>query len=437
MDTYVYKQYFTMSTASDQVQHLLDILKTRGYTISTPLASISSVYTVIQFQCIPCDTNKLCPLIDAVTIHCKACGPLLKKMVPKDITHLNQALKSIKDLYPDEEWAAVTGGWVSSYGNVVSCFGKLLSADERGRYSIGGCHEYLHKLMWSAFTDKITVSDHAKLQLSKDPCCDIDISIIDASKPVHVSNLLVRLKFECEDHKKRKKATVVNIVNDTVTTNVNSNPCQELVDQLVQRGCTLTSDVNKILSSKSIVNIVCSQCNQPRSGQLVDLVCKQCRNCGIIIKNLIPSSDVVLRGVLTTMRDIHEDEHWLAVEGGWISSYGKAVSCFGTVMKVDAAGRVKLGDKMQSVDKWVSQCFGTHEDQQVAKKAKVNRKNRVVLQYQVEQDNVQGCLIHKYESVTAASEATKIPKHVISDAAKGITKKTGLYIWKYEDESLQ
>ena len=142
---------------------------------------------------------------------------------------------------------------------------------------------------------------------------------------------------------------------------------QLYVDTLISKGCMIKEDITTISSIHSTINISCNPCKQQKTGTLVNLATKSCRTCGTLAKTQKPSDRSLLDQSIQTMNDIHEDEQWAAVQGGWVSNYGKIVSCFGKRLKPDAISqRVTLGNKHQTVDKWVKQCFDASDIKVIA-----------------------------------------------------------------------
>jgi hypothetical protein len=128
---------------SDLQSKVLEYFQEKNYSlISPPINQIKST-TIIKYICI-CKNEKNKTFRDLVRRGCRDCNNLKLKEVPTDFSVIPKEFK-------DEKWVPITGGFISDKGKCINSHGKLLTADEKGRYFTNGKLQYASILMANAF----------------------------------------------------------------------------------------------------------------------------------------------------------------------------------------------------------------------------------------------------------------------------------------------
>ena len=136
---------------SNLQNELLSYFQEHNYSlISPPINQIKSS-TIVKYICI-CGNEKNKLFKDLKRRGCRDCNNLKLKEVPTDSS-------IIPDEFKDEKWVPIVGGFISDKGKCINSHGKLLTADEKGRYYTNGKLQYASILMAKAFnienSDKI------------------------------------------------------------------------------------------------------------------------------------------------------------------------------------------------------------------------------------------------------------------------------------------
>ena len=127
------------------------------------LSLITAKNQSLRYIC-KCGTSKKKAFKEILSRECRECKTNKFKEIPTDYSVLNE-IKLVKDprSLEGEEWKAIIGGFISSKGRASNIYGKELVADERGRYYLGGEHQYATILMAKAFN----ITDSNKLNGQK------------------------------------------------------------------------------------------------------------------------------------------------------------------------------------------------------------------------------------------------------------------------------
>ena len=128
---------------SDLQSKVLEHFKEKNYSLISPLINEIKSCTNIKYKCI-CGNEKNKTFRDIIRRGCRDCNNLKLKEVPTDFSVIPQEFK-------DEKWVPITGGFISDKGKCINSHGKLLTADEKGRYYTNGKLQYASILMANAF----------------------------------------------------------------------------------------------------------------------------------------------------------------------------------------------------------------------------------------------------------------------------------------------
>ena len=128
---------------SDLQNKLLEHFQEKNYSlVYPPIIEIKSS-TIVKYLC-KCGNEKNKTFTDIKRRGCRDCNNLKLKEVPSDFSVIPEEFK-------DEKWVAITGGFISDKGKCINSHGKLLTADEKGRYYTNGKLQYASILMANAF----------------------------------------------------------------------------------------------------------------------------------------------------------------------------------------------------------------------------------------------------------------------------------------------
>jgi hypothetical protein len=129
-------------------KEIIDYFVSNGcvFTNEFSLEKITAKNQPLEYVC-NCETIKHKAFKEILSRNCRECQNEKLKQAPKKST-------VITPLNPSEIWNPVDGGFISSLGRCCNVFGKLLIADERGRYYLAGRSQYASILLAVGFQIK-------------------------------------------------------------------------------------------------------------------------------------------------------------------------------------------------------------------------------------------------------------------------------------------
>ena len=129
---------------------------------------------------------------------------------------------------------------------------------------------------------------------------------------------------------------------------------QNYADQIIQffkhQHIQVLTHKAQIINASSVLLIQHVHCEKQEITSIQNFAKETfgCRKCSGIMLKQTPTWDFVLHENLKSMTDLHQDELWRPVVGGWVSSYGKAMNSLGKVLTLDTSkDRYNIGGSAQ------------------------------------------------------------------------------------------
>ena len=393
----MYAKLSTMSQTSQAALHYVQRLQEQGMNIETNLSNITNTSSVITYVCHPCGTRyskSLSAIFEKGERTCRNCAILTLTVMPTNDEILHKVLNNgVISSIQGEEWRSIIGAWISSHGRCINVHGKVLTQDEKGRYFTNKKLQYAKILMAQAFKDKILITEEAQ----KNPE-NAQVTLIDNTKPLHVSNLKMCSHAEsCKPGKPRQsdkfKHTRTLKISDYIEKQIKNVKLAELPDHL------LFEDGNMYNTSRS--NIGFLTFSQLSDRRLVTTI----NNKPYQIGKLFCVAFHPLEG-----KSCYDDY--------------KDLEC----NHIDGDPTNNRADNLE----WT-----THsQNMQHAYDTKLNKKVRAVIQYAIGEKGIVGQEIKHFDSIAQASKMTGEPEHRIRETANGKKKKPTNFWWKFVDESI-
>lgn len=162
----------------ESIRNLEEEYKKRNCTILTDLKTIKLSKDKIKYIC-ACGEEKEKLKTDFLkNKECRTCKTLKFKSTIVDETFDG----FIPDDSDTEQWKKIQGGWISSEGNALNVYGKVMKLDSAGRYNFRENKDYVQRHMAKAFR----IDDYDKL-IDQTFC----VTKIDKDLPYSLTNIKV------------------------------------------------------------------------------------------------------------------------------------------------------------------------------------------------------------------------------------------------------
>lgn len=288
-------------------------------------------------------------------------------------------------------WRKYEDCWISEEGKGLNLWGKELTKDDKGRFFINKKHEYISRVMAKTFKIK-----------NYDQLIDktVVVSFIDGNnKNLNLSNLKVISKREIniKNGKKSRQSDEFKETMNKSFEDYENKPYKTISDLpehiIFEDGSIYNTNKNFganrfIVGSKSYEGY--KQINTPeKSYKIHRIVCMAFKP---------------IEGKNTY--DDYKDLQVNHIDGN------------------------KLNNSVDNLE-WVTQS----ENMNHAYKEDLNKKKRVVLQYENKEGDL-GSFIREYDSLAEASRKTEMPEFQIREICKGKCKKLKdkMFLWRYKNE---
>ena len=369
---------------------LLEHFNENNYTLITPVNEIKSA-TVVQYTC-KCGNEKTKTFRDLKRRGCRDCNNLKLKEVPTDRSLIPEEFKN-------ERWVPIVGGFISDKGKCINSHGKLLTADERGRYFTNGKLQYASILMANAF--KIENSDKLDGNISSYIVRSTKNEILPSLENIRVGTRTeVGEENGCKSHQsenfKEKQKENMSIAYKLRT--CENKTVKDLPNHIIFKDGNIWNDLNatggnrfltfSITKKDRLSNSYYSLCSNNKTYKVHKLVC--------MAFNPIEGKEYY---------DDYKD------------------------LQVNHKDGNTLNNKEDNLE-WTTKS----ENMKHAYEQGLNKKVRNVLQYENDK-GVYGNFLGEFISVAEASRETGIAEHEIRASCKkqgGYTYKK--YLWKYKNE---
>lgn len=287
-------------------------------------------------------------------------------------------------------WRKYEDCWISEEGKGLNLWGKELTRDDKGRFFINKKHEYISRVMAKIFK----IKNYEKLTDQT-----VVVSFVDGNnKNLNLSNLKVITKSELNiknGEKSRQSEDYKETMNKSFE-NYKDKPYKiisDLPEHIIFEDGSIYNINKNIGGNRFIVGSKSEGYNQLSTK---DKTYK--------IHRIVCMAFKPIEG-----KDKYDDYKELQVN------------------HID-------GDKLNnSVDnlEWVTQS----ENMNHAYKEDLNKKKRVVLQYENKEGEL-GSFIREYDSLAEASRKTEMPEFQIREICKGKCKKLKdkMFLWRYKNE---
>jgi hypothetical protein len=117
---------------------------------------------------------------------------------------------------------------------------------------------------------------------------------------------------------------------------------QRIRDVIAAKNFTLSDELDEVKSTHDAFNYVCA-CGTAKRQTLKDLNRgKQCRGCKSLLFLSVPEDSSVLNDI-----QFLENEIWKAVQGGFVSNFGRAANVMGKLLVADEKDRYHMAGKHQ------------------------------------------------------------------------------------------
>lgn len=287
-------------------------------------------------------------------------------------------------------WRKYEDCWISEEGKGLNLWGKELTRDDKGRFFINKKHEYISRVMAKIFK----IKNYEKLTDQT-----VVVSFVDGNnKNLNLSNLKVITKSELNiknGEKSRQSEDYKETMNKSFE-NYKDKPYKTIYDLpehiIFEDGSIYNINKNIggnrfIVGSKSEgYNYLCTKDKTYKIHRIVCMAFKPIEG-----KNTY---------------DDYKDLQVNHIDGD------------------------KLNNSVDNLE-WVTQS----ENMNHAYKEDLNKKKRVVLQYENKEGEL-GSFIREYDSLAEASRKTEMPEFQIREICKGKCKKLKdkMFLWRYKNE---
>lgn len=287
-------------------------------------------------------------------------------------------------------WRKYEDCWISEEGKGLNLWGKELTKDDKGRFFINKKHDYISRIMAKIFK----IKNYEKLIDQT-----VVVSFVDGNnKNLNLSNLKVISKSELNiknGEKSRQSEDFKESINKSfeVYKDKPYKSISDLPDHIIFEDGSIYNTNKNIGGNRFIVGSKSEGynylCTKDKSYKIHRIVCMAFKP---------------IEG-----KDKYEDYKELQVN------------------HIDGN---KLNNSVDNLE-WVTQS----ENMNHAYKEDLNKKKRIVLQYENKEGELGG-FIREYDSLAEASRKTTMPEFQIREICKGKCKKLKdkMFLWRYKNE---
>lgn len=359
-----------------------DYFDKNSYKMICDITAITAKNNPLKYIC-KCGTEKNKAYKEILSRACRDCNN--KKL--KETPTLENVVYPTDD--PEEKWAPIESGFISSKGRACNVNGKMLTRDEKNRYYIAGNHHYISVLMAKAFniqgSENLNGNNSNNLVRVKDP------------ENITLDNIYVTTRNELgsiNGKKARQSEKFKFLQNEDIFVYINNYEYKivsELSDHLIFETGIIYNKMKGTGGSRFLTTSM--------SGNYLQFVSN---NKAYKVHRLVCYAFHPLDGY------------------NCLADYEK--------LHVNHKDGNTTNNNKDNLE-WVTQS----KNIQHAYDNKLNKKVRPVQQYQMNTDGTQGELIAEFESLAKAARDLNIPEHRIRECARGKSKPKD-FIWKYKNE---
>lgn len=287
-------------------------------------------------------------------------------------------------------WRKYEDCWISEEGKGLNLWGKELTKDDKGRFFINKKHEYISRVMAKIFK----IKNYEKLTDQT-----VVVSFVDGNnKNLNLSNLKVITKSEL-NIKNGEKSRQSEDYKETM-----NKSFEDYKEKLYKTISDLPEHI--IFEDGSIYNI-----NKNIGGNRFIVGSKSEGYNYLCTKD---KTYKIHRIVCMAFKPIEGKDKY--------DDYKE--------LQVNHIDGDKLNNSVDNLE-WVTQS----ENMNHAYKEDLNKKKRVVLQYENKEGEL-GSFIREYDSLAEASRKTEMPEFQIREICKGKCKKLKdkMFLWRYKNE---